>query len=66
VSKQIYTVVPSAPNSMPGRETRALWLELALLRRIPLYGMSYAASLIKARRVPESSRQCFGLREAWS
>jgi hypothetical protein len=43
VAKQSYTVVPSAPNSNPGRETRALWLELAPLRRIPPYGMRYAA-----------------------
>ena len=65
VAKQSYTVVPSAPNSIPEGETRALGLELAPLRRIPPYGMRYAAFCNQVRRVPESSRQCFRLREAW-
>jgi hypothetical protein len=35
------------PKQHPVRETRAVWLEFALLRRIPPYGMRYAASLIR-------------------
>ena len=45
VSKRSYTVVPSAPNSLPEGETQALWLELAPLPRIPPYGMRYASLL---------------------